>query len=58
MPSLEKELTLYFSNIKTNLAPIVVHIVLFRNERRLWCLLTSTFSLPLFLLLIMFKCKS
>lgn len=23
MPSLEKELTLYFSNIKTNLAPIV-----------------------------------
>lgn len=35
IPSLEKELTLYFANVKTHLAPLVVIIFLFRNTTKL-----------------------
>ena len=37
VPSLEKELTLYFSNMKTNLLPLVVIILSLRKTRRQWC---------------------
>ena len=44
VPSLEKELTLYFSNMKTNLIPLVVPRCLFRKTRRLWSSLMTCSS--------------
>ena len=37
VPSLEKELTLYFSNMKTNLVPLVVIIILISKTKRPPC---------------------
>ena len=45
IPSLEKELTLYFANVKTHLAPLVVIIHLLRNTTRpLFSLMTNSSS--------------
>jgi hypothetical protein len=44
IPSLEKELTLYFANVKTHLAPIVVPPCLFRKTTRLWSSSTTNSS--------------
>ena len=48
---LEKELSLYFSNIKTNLMPLIVFIFVFRKNKKLFSLLTSCSSFLLFLVL-------
>ena len=37
VPSLEKELTLYFSNMKTNLVPLVVIIILISKTKKPPC---------------------
>lgn len=43
--SLEKELTLYFANLKSTLAPLVVCIKLFRKIiKQLFSLMTISFS--------------
>jgi hypothetical protein len=45
IPSLEKELTLYFANVKTHLAPLVVTIFSFRKTTKLLSLSTTNSSL-------------
>jgi len=45
IPSLEKELTLYFSNMKTHLAPIVVYILIHSKTAKLLSSSTKISSL-------------
>jgi len=45
IPSLEKELTLYFANVKTHLAPLVVTTFSFRKTTKLLSLSTTNSSL-------------
>jgi hypothetical protein len=45
IPSLEKELTLYFANVKTHLAPLVVTTFSFRKTTKLLYLSTTNSSL-------------